>query len=79
MADFVKKKPQQEDDSDLPLMERIKRKVPNQGKNVDGPHYAMKSVVDDMDKSEKEAIMKGTRKRKAPTGEDPNYSGDKNL
>jgi hypothetical protein len=32
-----------------------------------------------MDKSEKEAMMKGTRKRKAPGGDNVEYGADKNL
>ena len=47
-------------------MERIKRKqqqVPSQ------QHYPMKSIVQDMDPAERQALEKGSRKRKAPVGD----------
>ena len=58
-----------EDDSSLPLMERIKRK---QAAEASQQHYPMKSVANDMDKNEREALQSGSRKRKAPVQESAN-------
>lgn len=50
------------DDSELPLLERLKRR----GQQMQQAHYPMQSALNDMDKHEQEALISGTRKRKAP-------------
>jgi hypothetical protein len=39
----------------------------------------MKSVMDDMDPNERQALKDGTRKRKAPVEDQQTYGQDKNL
>ena len=61
-------------------MERIKRqqaKGPAASKTQNAA-YPMKSVMDDMDPNERQALKDGTRKRKAPV-EETKFGPDKNL
>ena len=53
-------------------MERIKRREKNESMQQ---HYPMKSVLQDMDPNEREALHNGSRKRKAPV-ESSNKQGN---
>ena len=56
-------------------MERLKKRSQQQQQ-----HFPMQSVMDDMDQNEREALMNGTRKRKAPVNEpSTNLFPNKNL
>lgn len=59
-------------------MERIKRKQ-NTGTQQQQQHYSMKSVAQDLDPAEREALESGSRKRKAPVGDSMQDYKAKNL
>ena len=59
-------------------MERIKLKKLKEQQQSNTAAYPMKSVMDDMDPNERQALKDGSRKRKAPV-EDQKEFPDKNL
>lgn len=50
-------------------MERIKRQQAKAGGGTQKAAYPMRSVMDDMDPHERQALKDGSRKRKAPADE----------